>query len=87
MAQEAENRAAHGAGAPNSAGGGSRDDWHAPLPARLPKPTVAPALLAFGACLVAWGVLTSWAITSVGLVLFVLGVKSWVGDMRHEQRE
>jgi len=64
--------------------GGERGGWHEPLPASLPKPTIWPLVLAFGACMLAWGVLTSWAISLVGLVLFATGLGGWIAGMRDE---
>jgi len=59
--------------------GGSR-----PLPETLPQPTAWPAVLAFGACLLAWGAVTSWIIALAGLVLFLLAAGGWIGRMRDE---
>jgi hypothetical protein len=64
-----------------------RSGWPAPLPERLPEPTVWPAVLAFGACLAAWGVVTSWVISIVGLVLFSAGIAGWIARMRHERAD
>lgn len=61
--------------------------WHAPGPAKLPRPTAFPAVVALGACLVAFGVETSWLVSAAGLVLFAVGVGGWVGEMRHDRRE
>jgi len=66
---------------------GDRTVWHAPLPERLPEPTGWPAVLAFGASLAAWGIVTSWMISSVGVVLFGAGVAGWIARMRHERAE
>ncbi len=63
----------------------SQPGWHAPLPERLPEPTAWPLVLALGACLMAWGVVTSWIVSGVGLLLFVAGTGGWVARMRHEQ--
>jgi hypothetical protein len=40
---------------------------------------------AFGACLIAWGVVTSWIISAVGLVIFAAGTGGWIARMRDEQ--
>ncbi len=66
--------------------GGSPDlhpGWHEPLPARLPRPTPVPAVAALGACLLAFGVETSWVVSAVGLAVFAAGIAGWVGEMRH----
>lgn len=62
-----------------------RADWNAPLPEKLPKPSVWPMVVAFGSCLLAWGIVTSWIISVVGLVAFITGITGWVMDMRNEQ--
>ena len=59
--------------------------WHAPLPERLPEPTAWPLVLALGASLMAWGLVTSWIISGVGLMLFAAGMGGWIAGMRHEQ--
>ena len=63
----------------------SQPGWHLPLPEKIPEPTIWPLVLAFGATLLAWGVVTSWIISVVGLLLFVVGTCGWVSDMRHDQ--
>jgi hypothetical protein len=59
--------------------------WHRPLPEALPEPTVWPAVVAFGTCLLAWGVATSWVISGLGLAAFAAGIGGWIARMRHEQ--
>jgi hypothetical protein len=63
--------------------------WHEPLPATLPRPTAMPAIVALGASFIAWGVVTSWIISGVGLVMFSMGIAGWIWEMRleHERRE
>ena len=55
-----------------------------PLPEIMPEPTAWPAVVAFGACLFALGILTSWAVSLVGLVLLLAGIGGWISRMRHE---
>ena len=61
-----------------------RTGWHKPLPEKLPEPTAWPVVLAFGACLMAWGIVTSWIISAVGLIVFAAGVGGWIARMRDE---
>lgn len=56
-------------------------DGNKPLPETLPRPTVYPAVLAFGACFLAWGILTSWIISVAGLVIFILGCAGWAAEL------
>jgi hypothetical protein len=58
-------------------------DWE-PLPAaHLPRPTYWPVVLAVGVVFLAWGVVTTIAITVIGLVLLALGLGGWIGELRH----
>jgi hypothetical protein len=43
-------------------------------------------VVAFGACLLAWGVVTSWIISGVGLIAFVIGIRGWIVELRDEQQ-
>ena len=61
-------------------------DWHDPLPARLPKPTYAPATLAFGISLAAAGVVTHFWVSLAGGILFVLGLSHWIRELAHEHK-
>lgn len=61
---------------------GRSPGWHAPLPESLPKPTVWPAVLALGACFLAWGILSSWLVSAAGGVLFAAGCAGWIADLR-----
>ena len=61
------------------------EGWLAPLPATLPEPTAWPVALAFGCALLSWGILTSWVISAVGLVVFLVSAGGWIGRMRDEQ--
>jgi hypothetical protein len=60
--------------------------WHPPLPARLPRPTASPALVALGACFLAWGVVTSWVFSVAGLAMLASGIGGWIREMRHDRR-
>jgi hypothetical protein len=61
-------------------------DWEDALPAQLPKPTYAPATLAFGVTLAAAGVVTSFWVSLAGLILFILGLSHWIGALLHEHK-
>ncbi|HTZ83195.1 MAG TPA: hypothetical protein VMB66_08395 [Candidatus Acidoferrales bacterium] len=61
-------------------------DWQDSQPAQLPKPTYAPATLAFGLTLAAAGVVTSFWVSLAGLILFVLGLSNWIGALLHEHK-
>jgi hypothetical protein len=50
----------------------------------LPSPTYWPAVLALGITFLAWGIVTSFLIAGVGLLLFVVALGGWIGDLLHE---
>ena len=61
----------------------SHPDWERLPPAHLPHPTYWPVVLAFGIALLAWGIVTTFAITVIGLLLLALGLGGWIGELRH----
>lgn len=61
--------------------------WSRPKPKTLPRPTYWPVVMALGIIFIAWGVVTTWIIASVGAVLFVISLAGWIGEIRNEQRE
>jgi hypothetical protein len=58
--------------------------WHEPKPNELPKPTYNPIIFAIGIILLALGVVTSFWVSGAGLILFVLALVRWIGELRHE---
>lgn len=60
-------------------------DWSIPRPEILPRPTYAPAGLAFGAIFLLWGILTSYIVSIVGLIIFVISLAAWIGEILHER--
>jgi hypothetical protein len=62
---------------------GSREDWSVPLPAEIPRPTYAPAAMAFGLTFFLWGFVTSPVVLAAGLIVTVAALVSWIGEMRH----
>ncbi len=47
----------------------------------MPAPTIAPLVLALGIVLIFSGPVLSWAMSAAGVVLFVLGIAGWVGQV------
>jgi hypothetical protein len=74
---------AHTRGAPTAQPSTGRPDWERLPPAHLPRPTYWPVVLAFAVVLLAWGVVTTLAITVIGLALLALGLGGWIGELRH----
>ena len=64
-----------------------QDEWSSPKPEVLAEPTWWPAALAFGSTLLAWGLVTSFIIAFIGLVVFAVSLTGWIRDIRHEQAE
>jgi hypothetical protein len=60
--------------------------WNIPKPAIIPPPTYWPFVLSLGATLMGLGVLTSNVITVAGIVLFILGIIKWIGELTSEDR-
>ncbi|MGD8922760.1 MAG: hypothetical protein PVH24_05880 [Candidatus Zixiibacteriota bacterium] len=60
-------------------------EWQTPKPKKLAEPTYWPIILASGVTFLAWGTLTSYLLSILGLVLTVVAVINWIGDIRHEQ--
>lgn len=63
-----------------------RFGWNSPKPARVPDPSAWPMVLAFGACLLAWGIVTSWILSAVGFLVSAISLGGWISEMRHDQR-
>ena len=63
-----------------------RQPFNAPMPERLPQPTYSPAALALGIVLLLWGVVTTVALSAVGLILSALALARWIGELRHGNR-
>jgi hypothetical protein len=60
--------------------------WNTPKPANIPSPTYWPFVLSLGATLMGLGVLTSNIISATGIVLFILAIIKWIGELSSEDR-
>jgi hypothetical protein len=49
----------------------------------LPSPSIWPLTLGGGVTLMAFGVLTSLALTALGFVLLVWSLFGWIQELRH----
>ncbi len=58
--------------------------WGRPQPERLAHPTYWPVVLALGIAFMLWGLVITWFISAVGLLLFALALAGWIGELRHE---
>ena len=62
------------------------EGWSATQGGHIPEPTYMPVVLALGVMCMLWGIVTTYLITLVGVVLFVVGISGWIGELRHEHR-
>lgn len=59
------------------------DGWKKPLPARAPRPTYWPAILALGVTLTLLGPVTVLTVGLVGLAFVVAALIGWTGEIMH----
>jgi hypothetical protein len=64
-----------------------REGWSDPRPSYIPPPTAWPAAMALGITFLAWGLITSPVVLTLGVGLFVVALYGWVGEIRHDRRE
>ena len=62
----------------------SDDSWSEPRPQNIPRPTYSPAVLALAIVCLLWGTVTTYLISLLGVILFVIGLAGWIGELRHE---
>jgi hypothetical protein len=53
----------------------------------LPEPSYLPALVALGLTLALVGVILTWVLTGIGLVIFVVALVRWIRQTREEMAE
>ncbi|MBV9174385.1 MAG: cytochrome c oxidase subunit 4 [Chloroflexi bacterium] len=49
----------------------------------LPTPSVWPFVVGAGLACAGLGIATSFALSGLGIFLFIWGMSGWIGDMRH----
>jgi hypothetical protein len=67
-----------------------RSDEAPPPPAEhvhLPEPSYLPAAVAFGITLVLVGLVITWVIVGIGLVITLVAILRWVRDTREDIAE
>lgn len=60
--------------------------WTACPAEHLPAPTPAPAMFAFGVTLFAWGIVSSFVVSLVGMAVLGVSLLHWIGEIRHDRR-
>jgi hypothetical protein len=58
--------------------------WHLPAPESLPVPTFAPAVMAMGIVFFVMGIVTSWYVCVVGVIIFAVATWLWVEELQGE---
>ncbi|MEJ2076859.1 MAG: hypothetical protein P8020_00605 [Acidobacteriota bacterium] len=56
-------------------------DWTEPRSPDVPAATYWPAIAALAVVTSLFGILTSWAISAVGLIIFVIAMNHWIGEL------
>jgi hypothetical protein len=60
-------------------------DMESAVPEVLPEPTYWPFYLAMGIMFLAWGLLTMWEFSLLGLILMIISLVGWINLLRHER--
>lgn len=60
-------------------------DWTSALPENIPEPTLWPAFVGVGSTLLVWGLISSLIISGIGLAVFAIAIRGWIGNLRHER--
>ena len=63
-----------------------QEGWSPAKPEVVPRPTYFPMLFALSAVFILFGLVTMWPMSVVGVVLIVISLIGWIGEMRHDQR-
>jgi hypothetical protein len=53
----------------------------------LPEPAYTPVVLAFGITVVVIGVVLSWVMVAIGLIIALVALVRWIRQMREEMAE
>ena len=64
-----------------------RDSWQFPKPEILPQQTYAPAGLALGIFFLLWGMLATWIISAIGILLVTISITAWIAEILHEEQD
>lgn len=60
-----------------------QEGWQRPRPEHTPQPTYWPIVVALAITFLFWGAVSALAISVVGLVLLVISLAGWIGELRH----
>ena len=62
-------------------------EWTEPQPASVPSPSYAPFFLAIGVTMLLWGIVTSPAMSAVGLALLMWALWMWLAAVAKDWKE
>lgn len=57
-------------------------DWWVLPDEELPHPTYWPVTFALGIMFSFWGIITSFLLSAVGIILLIVALVGWLGDLR-----
>jgi hypothetical protein len=60
------------------------DELNEAVPRELPESTYWPFYVAMGIMFLAWGLLTMWEFSLLGLILIIISLVGWINILRHE---
>ncbi|MGE5423991.1 MAG: hypothetical protein ACM3N9_01435 [Syntrophothermus sp.] len=56
-------------------------------PQKMPENTYWPFVAGFGMFFLLWGILTSWSVSVIGLLLMIIAFTGWIADVDHDYGE
>ncbi|MGA7625157.1 MAG: hypothetical protein WB630_18595 [Candidatus Acidiferrales bacterium] len=60
--------------------------WTEPRHQNIPRPTYSPAVMALAIVCLLWGIVTTYLISLLGVVLFGIALAGWIGELHHEHQ-
>ncbi len=85
MAQESESQTTALSSSSSTNVPDTTSDWWVLPDEELPHPTYWPTTMALGITFSLWGIVTSWLVSAVGIILFVIALIGWLGDLRNAE--
>ncbi len=52
-------------------------------PEEIPRPTFWPVFMAFGVLFLFWGLITSFILSSVGVIVMAVAIAGWISDLNN----
>ena len=60
-----------------------RPGWNRAQPEHVPGPTYWPIVMALGITVIGWGIITTYILSAIGMILFAIALAGWIGELRH----